>query len=151
MLLTTASPPPAPPSGRPPHPSNINTMRHCVLPTNHMWFCNDIGSEWQSSCQQLCWVQQLTPSSYCKSGLQGYILVLWGCEVGLLGLGYLALLIGVFTYPPIRGRWNRLEEGGVEVDENHQSSSSGQPCHEAKVNMHVSSPHPQLVKYGPVH
>ncbi len=59
--------------------------------------------------------------------LQGYILVLWGCEVGLLGLGYLALLIGVFTYLPIRGRWSHLEEGGVEVDEHHQSSSSGQP------------------------
>ena len=51
--------------------------------------------------------------------------MLWGCEVGLLGLGYLALLIGVFTYPPIRGRWKQLEEGGVELDENHQSSSSG--------------------------
>ncbi len=59
--------------------------------------------------------------------LQSYILVLWGCEVGLLGLGYLVLLIGVFTYPPIRGRWNQLQEGGVELDENHQSSSSGQP------------------------
>ncbi len=59
--------------------------------------------------------------------LQSYILVLWGCEVGLLGLGYLVLLIGVFTYPPIRGRWNQLQEGGVELDENHQSSSSGEP------------------------
>jgi len=59
--------------------------------------------------------------------LQSYILVLWGCEVGLLGLGYLVLLIGVFTYPPIRGRWNQTEEGGVELDENHQSSSSGEP------------------------
>jgi len=53
--------------------------------------------------------------------------VLWGCEVGLLGLGYLVLLIGVFTYPPIRGRWSQLQEGGVELDENHQSSSSGEP------------------------
>ena len=59
--------------------------------------------------------------------LQSYILVLWGCEVGLLGLGYLVLMIGVFTYPPIRGRWNQTEEGGVELDENHQPSSSGQP------------------------
>ena len=59
--------------------------------------------------------------------LQTYILVLWGCEVGLLGLGYLVLLIGVFMYPPIRGRWNQTQEGGVELDENHQSSSSGQP------------------------
>ena len=53
--------------------------------------------------------------------------MLWGCEVGLLGLGYLVLLIGVFTYPPIRGRWSQLQEGGLELDENHQSSSSGEP------------------------
>ena len=57
--------------------------------------------------------------------VQGYILVLWGCEVGLLGLGYLALLIVVFTYPPILGRWSSLEEGGVELDPNHPSSPSG--------------------------
>lgn len=56
---------------------------------------------------------------------QAYILLLWGCEVGLLGLGYLALLIGVFTYPPIRGRWSRLEEGGIEPDSSVPSSVFG--------------------------
>jgi len=35
--------------------------------------------------------------------VQSYILVLWSCEVGLLGLGYLVLLIGVFTYPQSGG------------------------------------------------
>ena len=66
--------------------------------------------------------------------VQAYILVLWGCEVGLLGLGYLALLIGVFTYPPVPGRWSTLEEGGVQIDPNHPSSPSGlyplHPCRE---------------------
>ena len=52
-------------------------------------------------------------------------MVLWGCEVGLLGLGYLALLIGVFTYPPVPGRWSSLEEGRVQIDPSHPSSPSG--------------------------
>lgn len=56
--------------------------------------------------------------------LQAYVLLLWDCKVGLLGLGYLALLILVFTYPPIRGRWQRLEEGGVAVDGADPSFSS---------------------------
>lgn len=54
-------------------------------------------------------------------------MVLWGCEVGLLGLGYLALLIGVFMYPPIPGRWSSVEEGGVQLDASHPSSPSGVP------------------------
>ena len=57
--------------------------------------------------------------------VQAYIMVLWGCEVGLLGLGYLALLIGVFTYPPVPGRWSSLEEGRVQIDPSHPSSPSG--------------------------
>ena len=59
------------------------------------------------------------------AGMQVYILLLWDCKVGLLGLGYLALLILVFTYPPIRGRWKRLDEGGVAVNGSHPASSSG--------------------------
>lgn len=71
----------------------------------------------QASCQRLCNLK--------LTWLQAYILVLWGCEVGLLGLGYLALLIGVFTYPPIPGRWGSVEESGVQIDPNNPSSPSG--------------------------
>ena len=41
-------------------------------------------------------------------GAQGYVLVLWGCDVGLLGLVYIVLLTVVFTVPPFRGQITSL-------------------------------------------
>lgn len=55
--------------------------------------------------------------------VQVYILVLCTTKVGLLGLAYVALLIWVFTYPPIRGRWGSLDEGGVQVSQQPQRRS----------------------------
>ena len=41
---------------------------------------------------------------------QGYCLLLFDCDVSLLGLGYLLLLAGLMLLQPPRGRW--LDAGG---------------------------------------
>lgn len=55
--------------------------------------------------------------------LQGYALTLGACPVGLLGLAYMAVLVWAFTYPPIRGRWGSLDEGGVQVSAQRQGET----------------------------
>jgi hypothetical protein len=37
--------------------------------------------------------------------LQTYVLVVWGCDLGLLGLAYLGLLILLFLFPPCAARF----------------------------------------------
>lgn len=46
---------------------------------------------------------------------QGYLLTLYGCDVGLLGLGYLALVAVVFLAPRGRCRFQEVEERGTPV------------------------------------
>ena len=55
--------------------------------------------------------------------LQGYALTLGAYQVGLLGLAYMAVLVWAFTYPPIRGRWSSLDEGGVQVSAQRQGET----------------------------
>ncbi len=48
--------------------------------------------------------------------LQGYILVLWDCQISLLGLGYLVILEGVLIWPPRRAKFVELDAEGRPRD-----------------------------------
>jgi hypothetical protein len=54
----------------------------------------------------------MVPANVPGLSMQGYVVMLAGCGVSLLGLGYLLLLILIFMYPPRRG-WYRNREAAA--------------------------------------